>query len=142
MQELVKIKGTGKEQRVTKKDIFDFLENRTTPVTPTPRADSRPGLIFAKISGNLEMDRMRKMISQRMLDSKRISAHVTSFIETDMTNIVQWREKYKKEFRKQTGDSITFTPILIEAVVKALAAYPMINISVDGERIVSRRKLI
>ncbi|WP_439558621.1 dihydrolipoamide acetyltransferase family protein, partial [Dyadobacter sp.] len=89
----------------------------------------------------VEMDRMRKMIAQRMVDSKRISAHVTSFIETDMTPVVQWREHVKNEYRKKSGDSITFTPILIEAVVKAIKDYPLINISVEGDRIIRKKEI-
>ncbi|GGB84371.1 dihydrolipoamide acetyltransferase family protein [Dyadobacter sediminis] len=136
--ELAGIPGTGAENRVTKNDIFAFISNRkSTPVKPAPSA-------AVSLNGSneiIEMDRMRKMISQRMVESKRISAHVTSFIETDMTPIVNWREQVKTEFRKQTGDSITFTPILIEAVAKAIRDFPMINISVDGEKIIRKNDI-
>jgi 2-oxoglutarate dehydrogenase E2 component (dihydrolipoamide succinyltransferase) len=89
----------------------------------------------------LEMDRMRKMISQRMIDSKRISAHVTSFIEADMTNIVLWRNKHKDAYKAKHGEGITFTPFFIEAVAKAIRDFPMINISVDGDRIIKKKDI-
>ncbi|MCE7068446.1 dihydrolipoamide acetyltransferase family protein [Dyadobacter sp. CY326] len=135
--ELATIPGTGAENRVTKNDIFSFLDNRNKQVEPAlPVATSLNGS-----NEIIEMDRMRKMISQRMIESRRISAHVTSFIETDMTPVVQWREHTKAEYRKKTGDSITFTPILIEAVVKAIKDYPMINISVDGDKIIKKKDI-
>lgn len=136
--ELAAIPGSGQESRVTKNDILSFLDNRKKKVEPvTPVATS-------SLNGSneiIEMDRMRKMISERMVESRRISAHVTSFIETDMTPVVQWREHTKAEYRKKTGDSITFTPILIEAVVKAIKDYPMINISVDGSKIIKKKDI-
>jgi 2-oxoglutarate dehydrogenase E2 component (dihydrolipoamide succinyltransferase) len=87
------------------------------------------------------MDRMRKMISQRMVDSKRISAHVTSFVEADMTNIVLWRNKHKDAYKAKYGEGITFTPFFIEAVAKAIRDFPMINISVDGDRIIKKKDI-
>jgi 2-oxoglutarate dehydrogenase E2 component (dihydrolipoamide succinyltransferase) len=87
------------------------------------------------------MDRMRKMIAQRMVDSKRISPHVTSFVEADVTNMVFWRNRVKNDFKKKEGDNITFTPIFIEAVVKAIKDYPMINVSVDGDRIIVKKDI-
>jgi 2-oxoglutarate dehydrogenase E2 component (dihydrolipoamide succinyltransferase) len=134
--ELATIEGTGAEGRVTKNDIFGHLENRDN-VLPEP-------IKVASVSGEneiVEMDRMRKMISQRMTESRRISAHVTSFIETDMTPVVKWRENIKNDYRKMSGDSITFTPILIEAVVKAIKDYPLINISVEGDKIVKKKDI-
>ena len=89
----------------------------------------------------IEMDRMRKMISQRMIESKRISAHVTSFVEADMTNIVLWREKNKLAYKAKYGEGITYTPFFIEAVAKAIRDFPMINISVDGERIIKKKDI-
>ncbi len=136
MEELLTIDGSGVESRVTKKDLVHFLENRTQPaktVSPTQ-----------KPSGNVEiqeMDRMRRMIAQRMTDSKNISAHVTSFIETDMTAIVKWRERVKDSFRQQTGTAITYTPILIEAVIKAIKEFPLINVSVEGDNILLKRDI-
>lgn len=138
VDELKVIKGTGLENRVTKDDILSYVEHRRKKgpaVAPAPAAS---------LNGSneiIEMDRMRKMISQRMVESKRISAHVTSFIETDMTPVVGWREHVKAEYRKKTGDSITFTPILIEAVVKAIKDYPLINISVEGDKIIKKKDI-
>jgi 2-oxoglutarate dehydrogenase E2 component (dihydrolipoamide succinyltransferase) len=97
---------------------------------------------IAPVSGEdeiIEMDRMRKMIAERMLESKRISPHVTSFVEADVTGIVYWRNRNKGLFKEREGDNLTFTPIFIEAVVKAIADYPMINISVDGDRIIRKK---
>ena len=136
--ELAAIPGSGQESRVTKNDILSFLDNRKKKAEPVmPVATS-------SLNGSneiIEMDRMRKMISERMVESRKISAHVTSFIETDMTPVVQWREHTKAEYRKKTGDSITFTPILIEAVVKAIKDFPMINISVDGSKIIKKKDI-
>src|SRR5260221_12714114 len=87
------------------------------------------------------MDRMRKMIAERMVDSKRISPHVTSFVEADVTNIVFWRNKMKNEFQKREGDALTFTPIFIEAVILAIKNYPKINVQVDGDRIITKRDI-
>ena len=89
----------------------------------------------------IAMDRMRKMIAGRMLDSKRISAHVTSFVEADVTNVVLWRNKTKKEFEQREGEKLTFTPIFVEAVAQALKDYPMVNVSVDGDKIVKRKNI-
>ncbi|MFM8834380.1 MAG: dihydrolipoamide acetyltransferase family protein, partial [Cytophagales bacterium] len=84
---------------------------------------------------------MRKMIAERMVDSKRISPHVTSFVEADVTNIVFWRNKVKNDFQKREGDALTFTPIFIEAVIQAIKDYPMINVQVDGNRIIKKRDI-
>jgi 2-oxoglutarate dehydrogenase E2 component (dihydrolipoamide succinyltransferase) len=136
VDELKAIRGTGMENRVTKDDILSYVQNRRKKAQSYVPAPSLNGS-----SEIIEMDRMRKMISQRMIDSKRISAHVTSFIETDMTPVVSWREHVKAEYRKKTGDSITFTPILIEAVAKAIKDYPMINISVEGDKIIKKKDI-
>ncbi|GHB81959.1 dihydrolipoamide acetyltransferase component of pyruvate dehydrogenase complex [Persicitalea jodogahamensis] len=136
MEELLQIKGSGAESRVTKKDLVQFLETRT--------GDTAPAAPVSKSGDNItivEMNRMRRMISQRMTDSKNISAHVTSFIETDMTPIVKWRERVKDDFRRQTGTSITYTPILIEAVIKAIKEYPLINVSVDGNSLLLKKDI-
>jgi 2-oxoglutarate dehydrogenase E2 component (dihydrolipoamide succinyltransferase) len=140
--ELKTIKGTGSDQRVTKKDLFRFLDARKSSgqaaaPTPTPQ----PIYSGSESVEIVEMNRMRRMISQRMVESKNISAHVTSFIETDMTSIVQWRNQVKNSFKQQTGESITFTPILIEAVVKAIKAYPLINVSVDGDKLLVKKDI-
>ena len=158
MQELDQIPGTGLEGRLTKKDILAYLENRgqqaaAAPVTagtetpapaqtPAPAAEApRPA---ASVSGGqeiIEMDRMRKMIAQRMVDSKRIAPHVTSFVEADVTNIVLWRNKMKDAYLKREGENLTYTPILIDAVAKAIKDFPMINISVEGDTIIKKRDI-
>ena len=137
--ELAAITGTGAENRITKTDILKYLDSRKA----VNKAVSEPVRSVSLNGSNeiIEMDRMRKMISQRMTESKNISAHVTSFIETDMTTVVKWREAVKNDYRKRSGDSITFTPILIEAVVKAIKDYPMINISVEGDKIVVKKDI-
>jgi 2-oxoglutarate dehydrogenase E2 component (dihydrolipoamide succinyltransferase) len=139
VDELKVIKGSGLENRVTKDDILSYVEHRRQK-GPAAAAPS-PAVSLNGSNEIIEMDRMRKMISQRMVDSKRISAHVTSFIETDMTPVVGWREHVKTEYRKKTGDSITFTPILIEAVAKAIKDYPLINISVEGDKIIKKKDI-
>lgn len=162
VEELDAIDGTGKEGRVTKNDILSYLENRASGSTPAPQvveaastttsvavtqskpAPSSTPLVPASISAGdeiIEMDRMRKMIAQRMLDSKRTSPHVTSFVEADVTNLVFWRNRNKTEFKKREGGNLTFTPIFIEAVVKAIKDYPMINIQVDGDRIIKKKDI-
>jgi 2-oxoglutarate dehydrogenase E2 component (dihydrolipoamide succinyltransferase) len=166
MQELEYIPGSGKDNRVTKKDILDYVASRAkggdqssvaAQVSEIPQAvQERAAAPVAErqvapvsspavsVSGNvdiIEMDRMRKMIAQRMVDSKRISPHVTSFVEADVTNMVFWRNRVKNDFKKKEGDNITFTPIFIEAVVKAIKDYPMINVSVDGDRIIVKKDI-
>ena len=142
MEELLRIKGTGAESRVTKKDLLKFIEQKHTSATsvqsPNPTLPTHSSNGQVEI---LEMDRMRRMIAQRMTDSKNISAHVTSFIETDMTSIVQWREQVKATFRQQTGTSITYTPILIEAVIRAIKEYPLINVSVEGDSLLIKKSI-
>ncbi|MEJ2003600.1 MAG: dihydrolipoamide acetyltransferase family protein [Cyclobacteriaceae bacterium] len=147
--ELEKIQGSGKEGRVTKKDILAYLENRgSEPMTEAASASKptqpEPAKVNVSLSGEdeiIEMDRMRKMIAQRMVDSKRISPHVTSFVEADVTGIVNWRNRMKNEFSKREGEKLTFTPIFIDAVVKAIKDYPMINIQVDGDRIIKKKNI-
>lgn len=153
--ELETVPGTGKEGRVTKSDILSYVSTRgkqpapvaapapaSAPVSGTPV--SAAPLVPASISAGdeiIEMDRMRKMIAQRMVDSKRIAPHVTSFVEADVTNIVFWRNRMKNEFKKREGGNLTFTPIFIEAVVKAIKDYPMINIQVDGDKIIKKKDI-
>jgi 2-oxoglutarate dehydrogenase E2 component (dihydrolipoamide succinyltransferase) len=147
--ELESIAGTGSDGRVTKKDILDYLEVRKTGSTPQPlRQPAHTVTTGIKVSASLnagdeiiEMDRMRKMIAERMVESRRISAHVTSFVEADVTGIVQWRNKVKNEFQKRDGDALTFTPIFIEAVVNAIKDFPMINVQVDGDRIIKKKDI-
>jgi 2-oxoglutarate dehydrogenase E2 component (dihydrolipoamide succinyltransferase) len=150
--ELETIAGTGAEGRVTKKDILNYVQHRKLGATVHAvqqhtggaGGDRAPQRMPVSISAGdeiVEMDRMRKMIAERMVDSKRISAHVTSFVEADVTNIVFWRNKVKNEFQKREGDALTFTPIFIEAVVNAIKDYPMINVQVDGDRIIKKRDI-
>lgn len=144
--ELENIAGSGAEGRVTKKDILQYVQQRKLgqTVAATAIRTSAAPLVPASISGGdeiIQMDRMRKMIAERMVDSKRISPHVTSFVEADVTNIVFWRNKVKNDFQKREGDALTFTPIFIEAVIQAIKDYPMINVQVDGDRIIKKRDI-
>jgi 2-oxoglutarate dehydrogenase E2 component (dihydrolipoamide succinyltransferase) len=148
--ELDTISGTGSEGRVTKKDILAYVENRK--LAPSIQAQAggvstafatAPKVPASINAGDeiIQMDRMRKMIAERMIDSKRISPHVTSFVEADVTNIVFWRNKVKNDFQKREGDALTFTPIFIEAVILAIKDFPMINVQVDGDRIIKKRDI-
>jgi 2-oxoglutarate dehydrogenase E2 component (dihydrolipoamide succinyltransferase) len=163
MAELENIPGTGAEGRVTKKDILNYVGNRgSAPVQPqvsqpavqqsAPAAHAPvqasvpqpPTPQPANISGNveiIEMDRMRKLIADHMVRSKSTSPHVTSFTECDVTNLVKWRDKSKGAFEKKYGEKITFTPIFIEAIVNCIKRYPMINASVDGDRIIVKKDI-
>lgn len=136
--ELDNIKGTGFEKRVTKDDILSFLNSKKQPKTFISEA---PVISRTGEDQIVEMDRMRKMISQRMLESKAISPHVTSFMETDMTAVVNWRLRIKDSFIKEFKENLTFTPILIEAVVNAIKKYPGINIQVSGENIIYKKDI-
>jgi 2-oxoglutarate dehydrogenase E2 component (dihydrolipoamide succinyltransferase) len=181
MAELEYIPGSGADNRVTKKDILNYLANRQKnpapltlqtavaekqtpadkPLTPeayhtensvtqrnitAERTSVSAPVASASVSYSgqadiIEMDRMRKVIAQRMVDSKRISPHVTSFVEADVTNIVYWRNRVKNDFKNKEGDAITFTPIFIEAVAKALKDYPMVNASVEGDKIIVKKDI-
>jgi 2-oxoglutarate dehydrogenase E2 component (dihydrolipoamide succinyltransferase) len=156
LAELENIAGTGKEGRVTKNDILDYVKNRgaqpavaATPVAAAPKAEApkaEPAKQAVPVSVNgqdeiVEMDRMRKLISGYMVASVQTSAHVQSFIEVDVTNIVKWRDKVKNAFEKREGEKLTFTPIFMEAVAKALKDFPMMNISVDGEYIIKKKNI-
>ena len=151
LAELEKLSGTGKDGRVTKKDILDYLDQRggrqatvtetAVIVSPSNNGRKTPEPVPVTISGEdeiIEMDRMRKMISERMVASKAISPHVTSFVEADMTHVVRWRNQKKNLFKEKEGQSLTFTPIIIEAVVRAIKDYPMINVQVDGDKIIKK----
>ena len=149
MAELETIPGTGQEGRVTKVDILNYLKTRKSGA-PAPVVSNGQSNGHAKpapqpqpviVSGEdeiIEMDRMRKMIAERMVASKHISPHVTSFVEADVTTIVNWRNKMKHTYSERHGQTLTFTPIIIEAVVNAIKDYPMINIQVDGTRIIKK----
>ena len=148
MAELESISGSGKNGRVTKKDILAYLSKRSTAPTSTHKASTvsttqitTPSIPVMEGDEIIEMDRMRKMISDHMVMSKHVSPHVTSFVEADVTNIVNWRNKVKDEFLKREGEKITFTPIFVDAVVKAIKDFPMINVSVDGTNIIRRKHI-
>ena len=145
--ELETIEGSGAAGRITKKDILDYVENRKLGETikgPRYGANASSQKTSVSIGAEdeiIEMDRMRKMIAERMVESKRIAPHVTSFVEADVTSIIYWRNKVKNEFQKRTGDALTYTPFFIEAVVNAIKDYPMINIQVDGDRIIIKKEI-
>ena len=157
VSELESISGSGKEGRVTKEDILKFVESRkskvesqpiqtTTSVAKPETRNPQPETKSAPVSVNggdevIEMDRMRKLISGYMVASVQTSAHVQSFIEVDVTNIVKWRTKVKDAFEKREGEKLTFTPIMMEAVAKALKDFPGMNISVDGDYIIKKKNI-
>jgi 2-oxoglutarate dehydrogenase E2 component (dihydrolipoamide succinyltransferase) len=155
IDELDKIKGSGSEGRVTKNDILDFInsgksaqsqpEKKESLISNSAHELAQEKKVFpVSVSGGdeiIEMDRMRKLIADHMLMSKQTSAHVTSFVEADVTNLVQWRDRIKSSFEKREGEKITFTPIFIEAVAKAIKDLPMINISVQGTQIIKKRDI-
>lgn len=166
--ELESIPGTGQQGRVTKNDILNYIPNKgkqlhtevqkqvaTEPAVvangngasvkhePAPAVQQHKAPAVTMMNGDeiIEMDRMRKLISEHMTMSKHTSAHVTSFVEADVTNLVMWRERVKKDFEKREKEKLTFTPMFIEAVAKAIKDYPMINISVDGTKIILRKNI-
>ena len=161
MSQLESLSGTGKEGRVTKADILDFVANRVNgsanaPASTLAVATSNAAVISTQtpakvevkssISLNpgdeiIEMDRVRKMIADHMVMSKHTSPHVTSFVEADVTNLVNWRNLVKDSFKKREGENITFTPIFIEAVAKAIKDFPLINVSVDGSTIIKKKNI-
>lgn len=162
LTELEQIEGSGNEGRVTKTDILNYIPNKGK-IAPTngasvqkqaiasvsePVTKQKTTVPIVKKSITLmegdeieEMDRMRKLIAAHMVDSKHTSPHVTSYVEADVTNIVLWRNKIKNAFEKKENEKITFTPIFIEAIVKAIKDFPMVNISVDGENIIKRKHI-
>ena len=165
LTELEKLPGTGNEGRVTKKDILDYVNKKRSgkvgssdsgvqravsnePPSLSLQENRGPSTVNTQRStvpsGNVEiveMDRMRRMISEHMVRSKHTSAHVTSFSEADVTNLVMWREKVKKDFEKREGTKITFTPLFIEAVVRCIKRFPIVNSSVDGDRIIIKKDI-
>ena len=148
--ELKTIKGSGLEGRITKEDILAFVKNRntstpvaapvqvSTPVAAAPQSAPAP---VAEGDEIIPMDRVRKIIADAMVNSKRTSPHVTSFIESDVTNVVKWRAKHKDIFEKREGEKLTFMPIFVKAVVKAIQDFPMINVSVDGDKIIKKKNI-
>ncbi|PRX43126.1 2-oxoglutarate dehydrogenase E2 component (dihydrolipoamide succinyltransferase) [Salegentibacter salegens] len=158
LDELEEVEGTGKDNRVTKDDILAYVENREkgTSAKQKPKAKQASSADTGKMasakaesekvipSGEdeiIEMSRMGKMIAHHMVDSAQTSAHVQSFIEVDVTNIWNWRNKHKNDFQKKEGEKLTFTPIFMEAVAKAIRDFPMINISVDGDKIIKKKNI-
>jgi 2-oxoglutarate dehydrogenase E2 component (dihydrolipoamide succinyltransferase) len=161
LSELESIPGSGNEGRVTKKDILQYIAEHKTGGSPTsystaitaqpsaPRipvsipVDNTPAPVTYS-TGNveiIEMDRMRRLIADHMVRSKHTSPHVTSFSEADVTHLVQWREKVKKEFEKRENTKLTFTPLFIEAVVRCIKKYPLINSSIDGDKIILKKDI-
>ena len=153
--ELKSIKGSGLEGRITKEDILAYVSNRgsqpaqpaapiqqTTPAAK-PAATSAPAATISAAAGDeiIPMDRMRKIIAENMVKAKHIAPHVTSFIETDVTNVVKWRNKHKDIFEKREGEKLTFMPIFVKAIVKAIQDYPMINVSVNGDNIIKKKNI-
>ncbi len=164
MGELEKIEGSGMDGRVTKKDILSYIPNRSHVATPAAEDKSKdekpststgktpapapqkqaakgPAVVAGPDDEIMEMDRMRKLISEHMVMSKHNSPHVTSYVEADMTNIVTWRNKWKNKFEQREGEKLTFTPIFIEAIVKAIKDMPMVNVSTDGTNIIKRKHI-
>ena len=151
--ELDTLPGSGQDGRVTKKDILAYVGNRgqapQSKPAPQPQPVSAPASApvsapAVSVSGGVEiveMDRMRRLIADHMVMSKQTSPHVTSFVEVDVTNMVNWRNNAKDKFKKQYGENITFTPIFVEAVARAIRDYPMINASVDGSRILVKKDI-
>lgn len=154
--ELESMNGSGKEGRVTKDDILNYIKNRSSQPATAPavaqtqasaapvKAAEAPKAAPVSVNGGdeiIEMDRMRKLISGYMVASVQTSAHVQSFIEVDVTNIVKWRDKVKNAFEKREGEKLTFTPIFMEAVAKALKDFPGMNISVDGDYIIKKKNI-
>ena len=156
--ELDSIEGSGINGRVQKKDLLKFLENRSTGKAPTkPREEATPvpqavqespqpaSAASVQVSSGgdeiIEMSRLRKLIAEHMIKSKQTSAHVTNMIEVDVTGVVNWRNRVKDEFLKKEGVKLTFLPVFLEATVKALREYPQINASVDGDKIIIKKKI-
>jgi 2-oxoglutarate dehydrogenase E2 component (dihydrolipoamide succinyltransferase) len=162
LSELDQIVGTGKDGRVTKADMLAYVASRgsgqkvSLPVSektivaaaspersaPTVARQHTPATVNLMPGDEIvEMDRMRKLIAEHMVMSKSVSAHVTSFVEADVTNLVLWRERMKKEFESREGEKLTFTPIFVECLVRTIKDFPGVNISVDGDRIVKRKAI-
>jgi 2-oxoglutarate dehydrogenase E2 component (dihydrolipoamide succinyltransferase) len=157
MAELDALPGTGANGRITKNDLLAYLPNKGKAAATVVEQKQQPVVKEVTSNGSapqqkpaiainagdevIEMDRMRKLIADHMVMSKHTSPHVTSFVEADVTNIVQWRDKVKKEFEKREGEKLTFTPLFIYALVKAIKDFPMINVSLDGTKIIKRKNI-
>jgi 2-oxoglutarate dehydrogenase E2 component (dihydrolipoamide succinyltransferase) len=150
-EELETIEGSGANGRVQKKDILDYIENRRKKKTtteqpsdksaPAPERKAAPPVTAGEGDKVVEMDRVRKLIADHMVMSKQVSPHVTSVVEADVTDLVFWREKNKEAFQDKYGEKITFMPFFIEATASALAEFPMVNSSVDGDKIILRKNI-
>ena len=144
IEELQTISGSGTDGRIQKSDVFNYLKNRKYPIHSIPTTDNRQPTTFPKPKINfvegkdriIEMDRMRKVIADHMVYSKHTSPHVTSYIEVDVTSLVDWRNKYKDDFQKKYNEKLTFTPIFVDAVAKGIQDFPLINVSVDDKNII------
>ena len=152
--ELQSIKGKGLEGRITKEDILSFVADRgnqptqkaevapvSAPAIPTPAPVVSAPMKVAAGDEIIQMDRVRKIIADAMVKSKHTSPHVTSFIESDVTNVVRWRTKHKDIFEKREGEKLTYMPIFVYAIVKAIQDFPMINVSVDGDKIIKKKNI-
>jgi len=148
--ELDPVHGSGKDGRLTKQDMMDYLANRSKASSVAaasatsvvaPAVVSAPPVTLVAGDVIVDMDRMRKLIADHMVMSKQVSPHVTSFIEVDVTRIVQWREKTKEAFLKKEGQKLTFTPLFIEAAARALREFPNVNASIDGYKVIQRKNI-
>ncbi len=151
--ELKTIQGSGLENRITKEDILSFVKNRGTAAISETKPVVQPAVVKTPVSSPTQtisagtgdeiipMDRMRKIIAENMVKAKQIAPHVTSFIETDVTHVVRWRNKHKIAFEKREGEKLTFMPIFVKAVVKAIQDFPLINVSVSGENIIKKKNI-
>lgn len=150
LEELETIPGSGKDGRLTRDDLLNYLSDRSLEVkkempkpapAPRPSVPEAPKVLASPGDELVEMDRMRRLIADHMVMSKQVSPHVTSFIEVDMTRVVRWREKVKDDFQRRENEKLTFTPIFIEAAAKALKDFPGVNASVDGYTIIRRKNI-
>lgn len=148
IEELDSLEGSGKESRITKDDLLNYLSNRTAPqktASTTSSATSAPPQPILPLATDgdqvVEMTRMRRLIADHMVFSRDTSVHVTSVVEIDVTNLVNWRNKYKTIFEKREGEKLTFTPIFIWAIAKTLREYPMLNASVDNNKIIVKKNI-
>jgi 2-oxoglutarate dehydrogenase E2 component (dihydrolipoamide succinyltransferase) len=149
--ELDQISGTGTDGKVTKQDLLDYIANKgagaskvqppTSSSVESLKAVTPPVQVASGSDEIIEMDRMRKLIAEHMVMSKQTSPHVTSFVEADVTNVVRWRDRVKSTFEKRENEKLTFTPIFIEAVAKAIKDFPMINVSVNGQQIIVKKDI-
>lgn len=149
LEEVQSIPGSGADGRIQKSDVFNYLKNRKYPLKSVPQTNAQPASTYPKpvinfVEGKdrvVEMDRMRKMIADHMVYSKQTSPHVTSYIEVDVTNLVNWRNANKDRFAAKYNEKLTFTPIFVDAVAKAIVDFPMINVSVDGKNIIVHKDI-